>query len=57
MFFYRGTDQLWHLLGEAETHLISTEVAGGFTGFFFGMYNFSSNRTTAYFDWFHYQKK
>jgi len=37
--------------------LISTEVAGGFTGVFFGMYNYSPNGTTAYYDWFSYQKK
>jgi xylan 1,4-beta-xylosidase len=57
IFYYRGVDQIWHLLGEAETHLISTEVAGGFTGVFFGMYNYSPNGTTAYYDWFSYQKK
>jgi alpha-N-arabinofuranosidase len=57
MFYYRGVDQIWHQLGEAETHLISTEVAGGFTGVFFGMYNYSPNQTTAYYDWFSYQKK
>ncbi|WP_339248703.1 family 43 glycosylhydrolase [Paenibacillus sp. FSL R10-2796] len=57
IFYYRGVDQIWHLLGEAETHLISTEVAGGFTGVFFGMYNYSPYGTTAYYDWFSYQKK
>lgn len=57
LFSYRGADQLWHPLGEAETHLISTEVAGGFTGVFFGMYNYSINRTIAYYDWFRYQKE
>ncbi|ASA23459.1 glycoside hydrolase family 43 protein [Paenibacillus donghaensis] len=55
MFYYEGADREWNLLGEAETYLVSTEVAGGFTGVFFGMYNYSANGTTAYFDWFHYK--
>lgn len=54
MFVYQGEDQVWHQLGEAETHLISTEVAGGFTGVFFGLYNVSKAGTAAYFDWFKY---
>ncbi|WP_211750397.1 glycoside hydrolase family 43 protein [Paenibacillus sp. Marseille-Q4541] len=56
-FYYQGNDHEWNLLGEAETHLLSTEVAGGFTGVFFGMYNYSSLGTTAYFDWFHYKEQ
>jgi xylan 1,4-beta-xylosidase len=57
IFSYKGTDQVWYNLGEAETHFISTEVAGGYTGVFFGMCNYSPTKTTAYFDWFQYLKE
>lgn len=57
MFSYQCTDGIWHIIGEAETHLISTEVAGGFTGVFFGMYCYSPVETPAYFDWFQYRKQ
>lgn len=44
-------------IGKGECHYLSTEVAGGFTGVFFGMYATCSNkqsRAKAYFDWFDY---
>lgn len=44
-------------LGSGECSLLSTEVAGGFTGVFFGLYatgNGSRATTPAYFDWFEY---
>lgn len=55
IFSYKCEDQSWHIIGEAETHLISTEVAGGFTGVFLGMYSHSLTGTPAYFDWFQYE--
>lgn len=57
LFFYKCQGQEWDLLGEAETHLISTEVAGGYTGVYVGMYNYSPAGTNAYFDWFKYLKE
>lgn len=44
-------------LGKAETRLLSTEVAGGFTGVFIGLYATGSGQTArnpADFDWFSY---
>ncbi|MEC0256721.1 glycoside hydrolase family 43 protein [Paenibacillus lautus] len=43
-------------MGSGETHLLSTEVAGGFTGVMLAMYAFGDNETTpALFDWFDYE--
>ncbi len=44
-------------MGWGETHLLSTEVAGGFTGVFVAMYATSKSEqaTPAYFDWFDYE--
>jgi alpha-N-arabinofuranosidase len=45
-------------LGTAPTVPLSSEVAGGFTGVYFGMYAFAGNADTmppADFDWFDYQ--
>lgn len=44
-------------LGWGETHLLSTEVAGGFTGVFIAMYAASETGQSvpAAFDWFHYE--
>jgi xylan 1,4-beta-xylosidase len=44
-------------LGSGECSLISTEVAGGFTGVFFGLYatgNGRNAKTPAFFNWFKY---
>jgi len=44
-------------LGKMETRYLSSEVAGGFTGVYLGMYatgNGSSSKTPARFDWFEY---
>ena len=43
----------------AETHLLSTEVAGGFTGIIVAMYAYSPAKTAtpARFDWFMYEPK
>jgi len=56
VFSYQALDQHWHILGEAETHWVSTEVAGGFTGVFFGLYSYSTTGVAACFDWFRYRK-
>jgi alpha-N-arabinofuranosidase len=45
------------ILGPGECSLLSTEVAGGFTGVYFGLYatgNGRNSSTPAYFDWFEY---
>lgn len=44
-------------MGWGESHLLSTEVAGGFTGIFIAMYATSpaKHNTPAYFDWFDYE--
>lgn len=46
------------VLGDAECSLLATEVAGGFTGVYFGLYatgNGQASQHPAYFDWFKYQ--
>lgn len=57
--FFARCDQssAWISLGEGETALLATEVAGGFTGVFFAMYatgNGKRSSVPAYFDWFSY---
>ena len=45
-------------LGKVETRYLSSEVAGGFTGVYFGLYNTTRDGVAsapAYFDWFDYQ--
>lgn len=55
IFMYRLFEEgEWIVAGEAETHFVSTELAGGFTGVFFGLYNYSISQQVAYFDWFKY---
>jgi len=47
----------WQEIGKGEVRYLSTEVAGGFTGVYFGLYatsNGNPSRSTAYFDWFDY---
>jgi len=47
-------------LGKANTNLISTETAGGFTGIYLGLFasgNGQMNKTLAEFDWFDYSAK
>ena len=46
------------MVGTAATLPLSSEVAGGFTGVYIGMYAFAGNADTmppADFDWFEYQ--
>lgn len=54
-FSYRCGEQPWRTMGRGEMHLLSKEVAGGFTGVYTGMYNVSTAGTVAYFDWFTYR--
>ena len=45
-------------MGRAETRHLSTEIAGGFTGVYFGLYataNHEARMTRAWFDWFEYR--
>lgn len=45
-------------IGEAECGMLATEVAGGFTGVYIGMYatgNRKKSTTPAYFKWYNYQ--
>lgn len=56
-FSYRQGEGSSQVIGLGETHLLSTEVAGGFTGVFIAMYAHSAaeNGTPAAFDWFDYE--
>jgi alpha-N-arabinofuranosidase len=52
-----GRDTAPVTLGRAETRHLSTEIAGGFTGVYFGLYATSSGQASqvaAWFDWFEY---
>ena len=45
-------------LGKADTNLISTETAGGFTGIYLGLFtsgNGTKYNSPASFDWFEYK--
>jgi xylan 1,4-beta-xylosidase len=56
-FFYSPPDKPLQSLGTAPTKELSTEVAGGFTGVYFGMYathTSSGPMPPADFDWFEY---
>ena len=57
---YQSKDLVhWKLIGSALTKNLSTEMIGGFTGVFLGMYasgNGTPNTNPADFDWFDYQE-
>ncbi|PFO06319.1 glycoside hydrolase 43 family protein [Bacillus sp. AFS076308] len=56
-FSYQQPGEKSTILGSGECLLLSTEVAGGFTGVYFGLYaagNSQKKSTPAYFDWFEY---
>jgi alpha-N-arabinofuranosidase len=58
-FSYQQNDGESTILGSGECSLLSTEVAGGFTGIYFGLYAAGSGEkrgTPAYFDWFEYNE-
>jgi alpha-N-arabinofuranosidase len=55
LFSYGDAEDALRPLGEGETRYLSTEVAGGFTGVYFGIYasgNGAPSRQPADFDWF-----
>lgn len=57
-FFAIGADERPVELGQMETRLLSTEMAGGFTGLYTGMYataNGQSSNNAAIFHWFDYE--
>ncbi|MEO3946905.1 glycoside hydrolase family 43 protein [Gorillibacterium sp. CAU 1737] len=56
-FSFQGVGGTEHKAGAAETHLLSTEVAGGFTGVMLAMYAVSKadSASPAHFDWFDYE--
>ncbi|MBE2270496.1 MAG: family 43 glycosylhydrolase, partial [Anaerolinea sp.] len=51
-FAYAGSDHVMHPLATARTRYLSSEVAGGFTGVYIGMYVYGA--APADFDWFEY---
>ncbi|WP_336772528.1 glycoside hydrolase family 43 protein [Paenibacillus sp. MMO-58] len=56
-FYYASPDGERIPFGSGECALLSTEVAGGFTGVYFGMYatgNGKASTAPAAFDWFQY---
>ncbi|MEI2396144.1 glycoside hydrolase family 43 protein [Paenibacillus phytohabitans] len=56
-FYYSEPHGERKLVGIGECSLLSTEVAGGFTGVYIGLYatgNGEPSVTPAHFDWFHY---
>lgn len=56
-FFYSIPGEPAHELATGSTRYLSTEVAGGFTGVYFGLYATSNGRgatPAADFDWFEY---
>lgn len=56
-FYYAEPGKESVKVGEGECSLLSTEVSGGFTGVFFGLYATGNGRKSgapAYFDWFDY---
>jgi len=57
-FGYALEDGPIKVISQGENRFLSTEVAGGFTGVFFGMYAISKDpdsKTSADFDWFDYR--
>ena len=59
-FYFARENENFIKLGEMETRYLSSEVAGGFTGVFLGMYatgNGRINSVPADFNWFEYKKK
>lgn len=56
-FFYSSPNGERKPFGAGECSLLSTEVAGGFTGVYFGLYATGNGKpcaAPAYFDWFQY---
>ncbi|WP_336773047.1 glycoside hydrolase family 43 protein [Paenibacillus sp. MMO-58] len=59
-FFYSEPKGPTKYLGSGECSMLSTEVAGGFTGVYFGLYATGNGRACtvpAHFDWFSYKSE
>ena len=59
-FWYRSGSGAPQQLGAARSHYLSSEVAGGFTGVYLGLYatgNGHASTTPARFDWFDYEPR
>lgn len=59
IFTYRSAEEGAEsaIVGEGECSMLATEVAGGFTGIYFGLYAVNGSNESvspAYFDWFDY---
>jgi xylan 1,4-beta-xylosidase len=57
-FFYAQGNDEYKELGKCDTYFLSSEVAGGFTGNYIGIFatgNGNKTKAKAYFDWFIYQ--
>jgi alpha-N-arabinofuranosidase len=56
MCFYSLNNQKWINFGTEDATKLSTSVAGGFVGAYFGLYAFAPSPATATFDWASYKK-
>jgi alpha-N-arabinofuranosidase len=56
--FLAGTPSSLKELTTAETRYLSTQIAGGYTGAYFGLYGTArggESSTKAFFDWYDYR--
>ena len=57
-FAYSTDNQTFYPIGSANTRLLSSETAGGFTGIYLGLFTTTTDpnsKTYADFDWFNYE--
>lgn len=54
--YYSLNNQKWIDFGTEDATKLSTSIAGGFVGAYFGLYAFAQSPATATFDWASYQK-
>lgn len=56
--YYSTDNEIWVMLGSNSCKYLSSEVAGGFTGVYLGLYAITGNKPVkAYFDYFDYITK
>jgi alpha-N-arabinofuranosidase len=58
MFYYQTKDGIIKKIAHCQSMLLSTEVSGGFTGMYIGMYTTGNGKkvtSPALFDWFEYE--